>query len=286
MIVASLTLMSLTTYARNTRTVSATYTLYASEDMSIETAKLKALERAKLQAIEEAFGTHVSQVNATSIENHNGNSKSTFISYGGSEIQGEWIETTSEPQYNIYNKDDMLVVSVSLQGIIRQISNTRDNINARILRNGTDDKYESGEFFDGDEMYFSFSSSSKGHLIVYMLDNKSNAYRLLPYRKQQVSSVEIPNCDRHVFFDKKSAASEERRIVDEYILTVSQPVEINTVYVIFSPNEIHKAVDYQLEKELPRELSGSEFHRWLGNSRRIDDKLVVKEIPITIKLRK
>ena len=97
--------------------------------------------------------------------------------------------------------------------------------------------------------------------------------------------MKIESQDPILFFHKPSVESSSRRMVDEYILTASKPQEINTIFLIFSPNNIYKANDFQIDTNLPRELSTPEFHRWLGNARCQDEKIIVKELPITIQQR-
>ena len=80
-------------YSQRTSKVSATYTYYAPETMSVEEAKRVALDRAKIQAIADEFGTVVSQSTTTVISNKNGESDTQVFSLGGSDVKGEWIET-------------------------------------------------------------------------------------------------------------------------------------------------------------------------------------------------
>jgi len=250
--------------------------------MSVEEAKHTALERAKIQAIADEFGTIVSQSTSTIVSNKNGESDTQFFSTGGSDVKGEWIETIGEPKYEISYDGGMLQVSVKVSGKIRDIRKPKNEISAKILRNGVEEQYESSEFYEGDQMYLSFASATNGNLLVYLLDNKNNAYRLLPYRRQTEPSIKIEDAERQIFFCKKSVELALRRIVDEYVLTASQPYEINTIYVIFTPNELFKALDYQIDKELPRELSCADFHKWLAMARKQDENIIVKEIPLTI----
>lgn len=268
-------------FAQKTKKVSAEYTLIAPETTSIEKAKHIAVEKAKVDAIEKAFGSHVSQINVTKIENLNGKSTINFSSSGGSEVKGEWIEFLTEPHYDITYADNMLNVSVSFKGMVREITTQRTAIDATIMRNGVGKQFEDNDFYSGDEMYLSFTSPVQGYLLAYLVDG-DNAYRLLPYRREKTPHVKIETTDPILFFDKKSVAPSKRKLTDEYVLTASQPLEINTIYIIFSPNYISKAIDTVDGKGTPHSLGASEFHKWLSSARRQDYNLVVKEIPITI----
>ena len=95
-----LTLTS-TVFAQKMKTVEGEYTYHAPENVTVEQARRTALDRAMIQALADEFGTIVSQSNATRVENRNGHSDIDFLSIGGSEVKGEWIETIGEPIYNI-----------------------------------------------------------------------------------------------------------------------------------------------------------------------------------------
>ena len=86
-------------FAQKVQKVTATYTYYAPENVTLEEAKHTALDRAKISAIADAFGTLVTQNNSTVITNQNGESDNRFFSLGGSEVKGEWVETIKEPVY-------------------------------------------------------------------------------------------------------------------------------------------------------------------------------------------
>lgn len=116
--------------AKNEYTVVATDRFYVPEHMSLEEAKRTALDRAKINAIEDKFGTVVSQSNSIIIENDNGESKSKFTSFGGSHIKGEWIETISQPIYNIELENGFTIITVSVKGKIREI--TKNNIDCKV----------------------------------------------------------------------------------------------------------------------------------------------------------
>ena len=160
--ILSLILSSLTALAQKLKTVEGVYTYHAPENVTMEQAKRTALDRAMIQALADEFGTIVSQSNATRVENQNGQTNIDFLSIGGSEVKGEWIETIGEPIYNIRYEGDMLVVSVKVKGKAREIVSAGIDFQAKVLRNGTEDKYESDQFRSGDELNLSFTSPVSG----------------------------------------------------------------------------------------------------------------------------
>ena len=101
----------LSSFAQKTVKVKGAYTYYAPENVTLEEAKRTALERAKITAIADVFGTLVTQNNSTILINKNGKSDSQFFSLGGSEVKGEWIETTKGPIYDVSYENGILVIS-------------------------------------------------------------------------------------------------------------------------------------------------------------------------------
>lgn len=269
--------------AQKTERVTATYTYYAPEHVSIEEARRVALQRAQLQAIADAFGTIVTQSNATRVRNENGKSDVSLLSLGASEVRGEWLRTDGEPEYDIAYEDGMLAVTVRVKGVIREIVNAAVDFQAKVLRNGTEDRFEGEEFRNGDDLYLSFRSPVDGFLTVYLLDAEGTAYCLLPYRNDTGGRVAIEGNRHYVFFSLDDVSAEERSIVDEYTMTCSRDGELNQIYVIFSPQLFTKAVDYAGEGLQPRELPYEEFQEWLFKCRKQDPEMRVEVKGILIK---
>lgn len=280
--ILSLILSSLTALAQKLKTVEGKYTYHAPENVTMEQAKRTALDRAMIQALADEFGTIVSQSNATRVENQNGQTNIDFLSIGGSEVKGEWIETISEPIYNIRYEGDMLVVSVKVKGKAREIVSAGIDFQAKVLRNGTDDKFESDQFRSGDDLYLSFISPVSGYLAVYLVDADNQAYCLLPYRNQSEGIYPVKANQRYLFFNAKEAPQNERSNVDEYVMTCSRSSEQNQIYIIFSPNQFVKATDNQSNATLPRELKFEDFQSWLTKCRKHDKEMNLRMISITI----
>lgn len=274
---------SICCFSQKIKTVDGEYTYVVPENVNLDKAKYIALERLKIQLIEEEFGATVSQSNSTLVKNSNGKSDVDFVSIGGSEVNGEWIETIGTPRYNIYYEKDMLVVSVKAKGRIREIISTAVDVKSLVLRNGIEDRFESDTFKSGDDLYISFQSPTNGYLVVYLVDTDQRAFCLLPYQNMKEGSFNVEANKRYVLFSTQTASSELKPYVDEYTMTCTHDQEINQLYVIFSTSPFVKAIDDKLEKELPRELSNEDFQKWLAKYRTKDTNMVVKKETITIR---
>lgn len=280
--ILALLMFTSTVFAQKIKTVEGECTYYAPENVTMEQAKWTALDRAMIQALADEFGTIVSQSNATKIENQNGQTNIDFLSIGGSEVKGEWIETIGEPIYNIRYEGEMLIVSVKVKGKAREIVSAGIDFQSKILRNGTDDKFESNQFHSGDDLYLSFKSPVKGYLAVYLVDADNQAFCLLPYRNLSDGIYQVKANQHYLFFNIKEAPQTERPYVDEYVMTCASSSERNRIYIVFSPNLFAKANDNTTDDLLPRELPYTDFQRWLVKCRKRDKDMNLRMIPITI----
>ena len=277
-------LLSSVSLAQKTQKVCGSYVYYAPENVSVEDAKRIALERAKISALADAFGTLVSQNNTTILSNKNGETDTRFFSLSGSEVKGEWIETLDEPEYHISYEQNTLIVKVSVYGKAREIIHTDIDFTAKLLRNGTELKYESAEYRNGDDLYLYFQSPVDGYLTVYLLDELSQTvYCLLPYQSSGDGAVSIKHDTPYVFFSMDKAL-DNPTMVDEYVMTCRNEKEYNMVYIVFSPNRFVKANSKGSDVEtLPRQLSLDEFQKWLSKGRNRDKEMRIERKFIMIK---
>lgn len=270
------------THAQKMKDVKGEATYFAREDESKEKAKQKALERAKINALEREFGTTVSQYNTIRMENVNGRSTSNFSSIGETEVKGEWIGDTKKPEYKIEFVDGVLVVTCRVWGQAREITGADIDLQFHILRNGTEERFESTDFRSGDDLYLSFQSPVSGYLAVYLVDAENQAFCLLPYRGQNIGIYPIEANRHYVFFNERLAPAAERSFVDEYTMTCERNSEQNHIYVIFSPNQFTKALDLSEDIGLPRQLSQDDFNQWRIKCRKRDKEMTSRPVTITI----
>lgn len=271
-------------FAQKMQQVTATYTYYAPENVTLEEAKRTALDRAKITAIADTFGTLVTQNNSTVVTNQDGESDSRFYSLGESEVKGEWIETTKAPVYDIRYDGNMLAVSVTISGKIREIISASIDVVAKILCNGMEEKFESSDFRSGDDMYLYFKSPVDGYLTVYLLDKtEQEVYCLLPYKTSGEGAYRIEHDRPYILFSAKNEPNNPD-MVDEYTMTCVQKVEINDIYVIFSPNPFTKANTNESKDDvLPRQLSYEGFRKWIVKNRKRDNQISITNKQIKIK---
>jgi len=269
--------------AQKVKTMHGEYTYHAPENVTLEEARRTALDRAKIQALADAFGTIVSQSNTTVVRNENGRSQTDFLSLGGSDVKGEWIETFGEPVCDISYQQGMLVVRVSVVGKAREIVQAKVDLDVKVLRNGTEPKFESSEFKDGDDLYLYFKSPVDGYLAVYLLDETTmQVFCLLPYRNYGEGSVKVKHDTPYIFFSA-SEAETDKESVDEYVMTCSRSIERNTLFIIFSENQLVRASASTANDLLPRCLSYKDFQQWKTSCMKRDKKVNVETKVITIK---
>ncbi len=268
--------------AQKTKTVSIVYLYQVPDNVTPDDAKTIALDRAKIQAIADEFGTVVTQSNMTNIEIENGETTSHFISSGGSELKGEWIETIGEPTFEFITEGTSLAIRVWVKGKIRELKGAKIPVNVRIFKNGIDDCNESSDFMTGDALYMSFCSSADGYIAIYLVDSENQVYCLLPYQGQASGFYPTKANNIHILFNKDYAKDVKKDIVDEFLMDTDKEKERNRILTIFSPNKFFKAVDSKDQEDLPRSLCYSEFIKWLSDIKKRDVELVVSEASITI----
>ncbi len=258
-------------FGQKVKTVECDYTYHAPENLTLEQAKRTAVQRAQIQAIANEFGTTITQTDISNVTLDNVD----FQSIGMSEVKGEWIEDIDPPAFYVEFIDGMFVITVSVKGKARELVTAEADCMVRVLRNGKEDRFESDQFFNGDQFYISFHSPRNGYIAAYLSDGKGTVSCLLPYPNQSDANFPVQANRRYLLFDPE----EGNDFTEEYYLTCDESIgENNIIYVIFSPNEFTKALDHQSVNQseellLPRELPEDEFQKWLAKCRRRDAEM-------------
>lgn len=265
-----------------TKTVSCEYLYHVPENVTTEQAKETAITRARIQAISDEFGSYVMQTSSIKVDNNNGDSSINFMSLGGSELKGEWIEDLEEPIFEYLTDGNNIAIKVKIKGKIREIEGTRTPLSIKLLRNDIHDTEGTDRFISGDELYMTFISPVEGYLAVYLLDTEDTAYCLLPYHTQQDGIYKIKANKKYIFFNPEYKDETDSMEIDSIILETNRDYECNRIFAIFSPNKFYKGIDYMKEQDTPRCMSFSNFKTWFSDIRKKDKDLTIQEIPIHI----
>lgn len=289
LLITILVLVPLMSSAQRMLTASGTYTHYAPMNVTPSQAELTAIERAKIDILEKAFGRVVGVSNFTEVLNHGEQSSVKFLSLGESEVNGEWIETVGKPSVEHSFADNMQVITVSITGRIREVKVAKADYDAKILRNGISDRFESSEFRDGDDFFVSFKTPVDGYVAVYLYDF-SGVNRLLPMKYSGHPAYYVSADTRYVFFaDGVSRYDDivmrnQSAIHSDYGLTCEGDSEVNRIYVIFSPSKFTTpSDDIPEEVTAPASLDFDSFQKWLSRCRRRDKEMALRICDIIIR---
>jgi len=287
-LIASLTLVPLMSFAQQMVTASGSYTYIVPKSESIEKAELTAIERAQIDAIESQFGRVVGVNNYTTIVNEGEQSHVGFLSLGESEVNGEWIETIGKPDIQRTFANGQLVITANITGRIREVKAAKPTFNARILRNGVSDRLEDDEFKEGDDFYISFQAPADGFVAVYLYD-LSGVYRLLPLKLSNEPAFPVSGNKKYIFFANGVSLFvdvenlHQNSIHSTYALTCNGDLEVNRLYIIYSPNRFTKANDTESNDSItPAYIDFEGFQKWFSRCKKRDRELswMIKDVEI------
>lgn len=268
------------------REVSAEYIYYADPNQSLKEAKAAAIESARIAALGKEFGTLISQ-DILSMES---DKDSYFSQLSSAEVKGEWIEDLMKPEAKIVETtdDDVQVILAKVKGRARPINNAAADFEALALRNGTAyQRFADTDFKEGDKFYLYFKAPIDGYMAAYLIDEKQRAFCLLPHEKNSEGQQKVVRNKEYVFFSEKYdidfGYQDGMRVTCE-----DDRLELNRIYVIFSPKTFVKPTDREGGSAghdnliLPRQLSLKEFSRWMNNVYARDKKMGRKVIRLRI----
>lgn len=258
-------LIAFTCHAQRTAIVEAEYTYYAPTNVTIEQAKRTALQRAMTEAIAARFGTLVQQVSTTKVTNADGSSSVDYSALGSSDVRGEWIRTIGEPLFDIDYQEHQLIIKVKVKGEAREITYLKPQFTTRLLRNGTQDHHESEEFRDGDYLFMSVTSPIEGYIAIFCKDDSIRC--LLPAIDTAGGVERIEANKRHLFFTGYG---------NRLQIGCNGADEVNSVYVLFSPNPIIRPLSAQIDEGGLPVFSNDEFNQWLSEMRNHDRDLQIE----------
>ena len=270
--------------------VSGEYTYLVPSDMSLDEAKKKVVEAARNEAIGRKFGWLTTDDSKMMDVETDTDSQSYFSTFITSAVKGLWLNDIDKPVFKT-ETDEVTggwKVHVAVRGMARELVSVKIDLDTKLLRN-VRDKSESLSFVSDENFYLSFKSPESGYLTVYLVDEKGDAFCLLPYSQQESGSMPVKANRSYVFFSEQMATDECKSFVDEYFFFTDKNFEENKLYILFSPDRLVKANDAggrfseQLNSQMPREVKAEDFHKWLTNLRLMDSYLQVIEKNIELR---
>ena len=253
-----------------TREISGTAIYYAYPNQTLKESMAAAIEQARVKALGEEFGTLITQ-DILSMES---DKDSYFSELSNAEVKGEWIEDLQPPKAKVVDTtpEGVMVIEAKVKGRAQAIKKESSEFEVLALRNGTDRHVYANtelDFKEGDKLYLFFKAPIDGYVAAWLIDEQQRVSCLLPHESSNDGLQQIVHDREYLFF---SADDPGFRDNDEGLIITcdDEKIELDRLYVMFSPNPFVKPVDEpgswlpgQSGLKLPRQLGIKEFTRWM-----------------------
>ena len=276
-------------FMAQTRKVSGEYTYYGNPNLSPKEAKEAAVEYARVQALAKEFGTLITQ-NTLQEESRKGDEEHSHImQMSTAEVKGEWIEDLTKPEVKVVDitEEGIIVVTAKVEGKARAIGNEAADFEVQTLRNGTTKRYADTDFKEFDRMYLYFKAPADGYVAAYLIDEHQTVTCLLPHEGDEDGQQPVKHDKEYIFFSETYDSGFMGK--DGLVVTCDdERLELNRIYVMYSPNSFVKAND-QVGESLGydnlhrlRQLSLKDFSSWMSKLCARDKKMGRKVIRLKI----
>lgn len=235
-------------------------------------AKKECIKRAKNEAIKEAFGELiVSNTEILDAIDIKGNDLSSFVQETTMSARAEWVEDTKQPFVKLDIQEGSIVYTAEVWGKAREIPPSQIDFDWKVLCGNKNDDNEYKNFANKQRIFIKFKSPVAGYVAIYLLDSsREEASCLLPYKNNQRGQHKVQAGREYIFFDSES----DPRAIN-YRLTTGEPVEMDQIVLIFSPNAFTKCNEITGDRKHPNTLSIADFEAWLKRQRLRDTELVI-----------
>lgn len=254
--------------------VHGTATLVVSENDNLTPmeAKRECINRARYEAIKEAFGEVISS-NTEMIDavDKDGKDLNSFIQETNMSARAEWIEDLKEPSVKLDVQEGRIIYSAEVWGKAREIPTSQIDFNWKVICGDKNDDEENLKFCNKQRIYIKFRTPVEGYVAIYLLDSTNKeASCLLPYKNNPRGQHKVQAGKDYIFFDNEC----DPRAVN-YRLTTNEPVEMDQIVFIFSPNPFTKCNEITGDRKHPNSLSIEDFEIWLKKLKHRDTEVVV-----------
>lgn len=269
-------LISLYSLGQRVVNICGEYKYIVPENVSLAEAKAIAIERARLTAIANEFGTTVSQTNLATTHIENGTTRNDFLSLGETEVKGDWLGDTKEPEIRPVYENNQLVIYASVCGKVRELKTAEVELRMQIMNNGI----ETEQFKNNDKVAIRFKSPVNGYVAIFVRDDNAGIVScMLPYENENGKARVVKNSKEYIYLSTDDPIYPYQ---EETILVTNKKVEFNTFVLVFAETEF--AMPLSDMGEFVPELSVESFQRWLRKNR-INDK-TMQTIEKTIQINK
>ena len=274
------------------------YTYHQPSDEPQSIAKAKAVKYAQNEAIAKEFGTIIHNQSIIRIEDD----KVSHLMVGENEVKAQWIKDNHPPRFSfiVDPETGATLIKVKVEFQAREIITKAVQVKTHLLRNGTELNNEDNKFLSGDQMFLRFRSPISGFLLVYEQGEDEQVRRLLPYSRSKENAFYIESNKEYILFSSEHLYNgQKKNDVDEICFSTTKKAEYGRICVIFSPNAMDKPFDSDGGKvigknvgvnesramSVPRQLSFTDFQKWLSVSRLNDIRMNYIPIDVEIKRR-
>lgn len=267
-------LISLYSLGQRVVNICGEYKYIVPENVSLAEAKAIAIERARLTAIANEFGTTVSQTNLATTHIENGTTRNDFLSLGETEVKGDWLGDTKEPEIRPVYENNQLVIYASVCGKVRELKTAEVELRMQIMSNGI----ETERFKNNDKVAIRFKSPVNGYVAIFVRDDNAGIVAcMLPYENENGKARVVKNSKEYIYLSTDDPIYPYQ---EETILVTNKKVEFNTFVLVFAETEF--AMPLSDMGEFVPELSVESFQRWLRRNRMSDKTMQTIEKTIQI----
>ncbi len=275
------TALSVCAWAADDKSVSGTYTYYGHPGMSMVEAKEKALEGAQNEALRNEFGTLVSQDIVQTNEIVNDKEKMAFLSSTQSTVRGEWLATTGTPRFEERFEDGVPVVTCTVSGRARKLSNKAPEIIANAL-SAPDKRAVNSEFKDSQDIFLYVKSPETDvFLMVCLEDEDGMVYKMFPFESTPAQATLTKGYD-YILFDKNRPSGNLGEMPGDGLYITTDKLALNRLYIIYSPNYFRKGAWKYLEEANLDTMSTRDFNKLMIELRRADEEMGMKVINLSV----
>lgn len=268
-------------FAADDKAVKGTYTYYGNQGMSMIEARERALAGAQTEALREAFGTLVTQDVMETNEIQNNREIQNFLSSTQSTVRGEWLSTTGVPEYQEKLENGCPVVTCTVSGRGRKLSNKAPEITAKVL-NSPDKRSVTSDITEGQDIYMYVNSPSEDvYMMICIESPDGTVQRLFPYIKSPLKLAVMKKGYDYILFDWNRPAGDFGEI-DAFEMTTLGETEIDRIYVMYSPNYFRRGPWEHVSDQAAETMLVKDFNKWMLELRRADEEMGLQVINISV----